>query len=408
MSAKWMMSKSSGSARFCKDLSPSTSLHEKSYNNWVRTMENFHSLREQFPIVKNKVFMNHAAISPYPEPVQEAMRKHIEGFSKFGTISDDIEDLRKLFAKLINGKPDEIALVANTSTGLNIVANMPNYPSGSNVVVTDLEYPSVVYPWLKKNLKVDVRYVKNVDGRILLRDVEKAVDDKTVVIAISHVEYSNGFRNDLGSLAKIAHEHGALLLVDAIQSAGAMRIDVKRDDVDFLTAACYKWLLGPAGAGFLCVRKELVERFEPPFVGWASVKPEVFETIDLWDIWSLDLSETASRFEVGSPSIISFLGAAAAVQLLLDVGVAKIERRILQLTEYLVDEMEQLGFRSQTPKDRKCRSGITNFLIDRPEERVKQLLKKGIIVSARAHGIRVSPHFYNTEEEIDRFIAELS
>jgi selenocysteine lyase/cysteine desulfurase len=371
-------------------------------------MENLQSLREQFPIVQKKVFMNHAAISPYPKPVLKAMRKHMEDFSRSGTISGDADEMRKLFAKLINGEPDEIALVANTSTGLNIVANMLNYPAGSNVVVADLEYPSVVYPWLKNKPKVAVRYVESVDGRILLRDVEKAVDDRTIVIAISHVEYANGFRNDLGSLAKIAHEHGAFLLVDAIQSAGAMRIDVRRDDVDFLTAACYKWLLGPAGAGFLYVRKELIERFEPPFVGWASVKPEVFETIDLWDIWTLDLSETASRFEVGSPSIISFIGAAVAVQLLLDVGIANIERHILQLTKHLIDEMEQLGFKSQTPKHQKCRSGITNFLIDRPEERVEQLLKKGIIVSARAHGIRVSPHFYNTKEEIGRFIAELS
>ncbi len=352
--------------------------------------------------------MNHAAISPYPKPVLKAMRKHTEEFSKFGTLPKDIDDVRKLFAKLINSNPDEIALVANTSTGLNTVANMLNYPSGSNAVVADIEYPSVVYPWLRKKSKVEIRYVKNVDGRILLGDVEKAVDDKTIVIAISHVEYANGFRNDLGALAKIAHEHGAFLLVDAIQSAGAMRIDVRRDDVDFLTAACYKWLLGPAGAGFLYVRRELIERFEPPFVGWASVKPEVFETIDLWDIWTLDLSETASRFEVGSPSIISLIGAAAAVQLLLDVGIANIERRILQLTENLLEKVEQLGFKSQTPKDQKCRAGIINFLIDKPEERVEQLLKKGIIVSARSHGIRVSPHFYNTEEEIDRFIIELS
>ena len=156
------------------------------------------------------------------------------------------------------------------------------------------------------------------------------------------------------------------------------------------------------------VLEELIERFEPPFVGWASVKPDVFETLDLWDVWTLDLSETASRYEVGSPSIISFIGATAAVQLLLDTGTPKIERRILQLTDHLIEEMERLGFKSQTPKDRKCRSGITNFLTDRPEERVKQLLETGIIVSARSHGIRVSPHFYNTEEEVDRFVTELS
>jgi len=151
--------------------------------------------------------------------------------------------------------------------------------------------------------------VKNVDGKILLKDVEKAVDDNTVAVAISHVEYVNGFRHNMRALSEIAHEHGAYLIVDAIQSAGAMQIDAKRDDVDFLASACYKWLLSPPGAGYLYVKDELIEKFEPPFVGWASVKDEVFETIDFWDIWSLKLSETASRFEVGSPSFISLTGA---------------------------------------------------------------------------------------------------
>jgi len=166
---------------------------------------------------------------------------------------------------------------------------MLDYPRDAKVVTTDLEYPSVVYPWLRRKLGVKVHYVKNRDGKILLEDFEKAVDDKTVAVAVSHVEYVNGFRNDLKAIGEIAHEHGAYLIVDAIQAAGAIKIDVKRDDVDFLTTACYKWLLSPPGAGYLYVRKELIEKFEPPFVGWASVKSEVFETIDFWDIWSLKL-----------------------------------------------------------------------------------------------------------------------
>lgn len=371
-------------------------------------MKNLEGIREQFPIVKNKVFLNHAAQSPLPKPVLEAMRKNLDEFSEFGTISADVNEGSKFFAKLIEAEPNEIALVPNTSTGLNIIANMLNYPSGSNVVVTDLEYPSVVYPWLSGRLGVEVRYVKNVGGKILLDDVEKAVDDKTVVVAISHVEYTNGFRYNLDSLAEIAHEHGAFLAVDAIQSAGAIPINVKRDDVDFLTASCYKWLLGPAGAGFLYVRKELIEKFEPPFVGWASVKPEVFETIEFWDIWSLKLSETASRFEVGEPSWVSFVGAAAALQLILNVGIINIEKRILYLTNNLIEAVKEHGFKLQTPEDAECRSGIVNFLIDKPDERVKKLREKGIFVSARARGIRVSPHFYNTKEEIDRLVAELT
>lgn len=366
-----------------------------------------HQIRRMFPITRGKVFLNHSAYSPLPQPVADVMRKYNDDLCRF-EIDDSKYSLgQEFFAKLTGSEKDEIALVPNTSTGLNIVVNMLDYSRGSNVVTTDLEYPSVVYPWLKKKLGIQVRYVKNVGGKVLVGDVEKAVDDRTAAITISHVEYVNGFRHNLRSLAEIAHEHGAYLVVDGIQSLGAMPVDVRRDSVDFLTASCYKWMLGPAGAGYLYVCKELVEKLEPPFIGWASVKPEVFETIDFWDIWQLQLSETASRFEVGCPSFISFVGAAAALQLLLDVSIDRIQKRVLGLTESLMDSVRNLGFHLTTPEDRERRSGIVHFLVDRPQEMTERLRKKGIIISARSNGLRVAPHFYNTEEEIDRLIKEL-
>lgn len=364
-------------------------------------------VREKFPITRNKVFLNHSAYSPLPQCALDVMRKYNEDLCRYEIDESKYSLGQEFFARLIGATKDEVALVQNTSTGLNIVANMLGYPKGSNVVTTDLEYPSVVYPWLRQKLGVKVRYVKNVRGQVLVEDVEKAVDDKTVAVAVSHVEYVNGFRHDLKPLAEIAHKHGACLIVDAIQSLGVIPVDVKRDEVDFLTASCYKWMLGPAGAGYLYVCKDLVEKFEPPFVGWASVKPEVFDTIEFWDIWQLQLSETASRFEVGSPSYISFVGAAAAIKLLLDVGIENIQKRVLVLTELLMSYVKDLGFHLTTPEDRECRSGIVHFLTDRAEEREETLKKKGIIVSARSRGLRVAPHFYNTEEEIERLIKEL-
>lgn len=371
-------------------------------------MENVERIREQFPITKRKAFLNHAAQSPFPKPVADVVRRSVDEFSNFGTTSIEWNNGGKpFFAKLVHAKPEEIALVENTSMGLNIAANLLRYPPGSKIVTTDLEYPSVVYPWLRKSLGVKVHYVKNVNGKILLDDMEKAVDDKTVAVAISHVEYVNGFRHDLRALSEIVHEHGAYLIVDAIQAAGAMQIDVEKDDVDFLTTACYKWLLSPPGGGYFYIKEELIEKFEPPFVGWASVKPEVFETTDFWDIWSLRLSETASRFEVGSPSFISLLGTAEALKLLLNVGIENIEKRILKITDHLITAVKDLGLKLQTPEEKACRSGIVNFKIDKPKELAEKLKRKDIIVSARANGIRVSPHFYNTEEEIDRLIEEI-
>lgn len=371
-------------------------------------MDNVQKIREQFPITESKVFLNHAAQSPLPKPVADAIHTYTDEFSKFGTSLIECDRWGKpQFAKLIGARSEEIALIENTSVGLNIAASVLQYPPGSKMVTTDLEYPSVVYPWLRKNLGAKVHYVKSVDGKVSLDDMEKAVDDKTVAVAISHVEYVNGFRHNLRVLSEVAHEHGAYLIVDAIQSVGTMPINVKTDDVDFFMAACYKWLLSPSGAAYLYVKDELIEEFEPPYVGWASVKPEVFKTTDFWDIWNLKLSKTASRFEVGSPSTISFVGAAEAMKMLLNCGTENIKRIIIKLTDRLIDSVKDLGLELQTPEQRQCRSGIVNFKIGKPQKVTDKLNKKGIVVSARANGIRVSPHFYNTEEEIDKLIEEI-
>ena len=371
-------------------------------------MENMARLREQFPITKSKIFLNHAAMSPPPKPVADAVHKCLDDLSNFGTTSIEWNDGGKpFFAKLVGAKPQEIALIENTSMGMNMAANTIRPRRGSKVVTTDLEYPSVVYPWLREGLGVKVHYVKNIEGKILLEDFEKAVDDNTAAVTVSHVEYANGFRNDLKALGEIAHKHGTYLVVDAIQSAGAMQIDVKRDDVDFLATAGYKWLLSPIGAGYFYVRDELIQKLEPPFIGWASVNQKIFDTVDFWDIWNLQLSETASRFEVGSPSYLSFTGATEALKLLLNVGIANVEQRILKLTDYLMEGLVNLKVEVNTPREKQHRSGIVLAKIDKPKELCEALTQKGIVTSARSRGLRISPHFYNTEEEIDKLLTEI-
>ena len=372
------------------------------------TLETIDEIRAKFPITKNCVFLNHAACSPLPKPVAEAMHKCIDNVSNYGPNHEDLTDLGKTcFAKLVNADIDEVALVENTSVGMNVAANVLRSDGRLKVVTTDLEYPTVVYPFLRKSLGYKVHYVKNVDGKIRLEDIERAVDDKTVAVTISQVEYANGYRFDLKPISEIVHQHGAYLIVDAIQACGAVPVDVKRDNVDFLATACYKWLLSPPGAAFLYVKKELVERFEPPMVGWASVKQDVFNTVDFYDIWRMPYADTASRFEIGSPSVISFIGAREAIKLLLDTGIQNIEKKILKLTDYLIDSLGDLGFESQTPLEPQCRSGIVNFRVAKPKETVDRLAEKGIIISPRANGIRASPHFYNTEEELDRLVEEV-
>jgi len=371
-------------------------------------MESIQKIREYFPIVEEKkIFLNHAASSPLCKPAVEAIQTYLESRIFQREHGFHLYQARELFAQLIKAEGEEIALVPNASTGLSIVANILDYPNGSNVVTADLEFPTAIYPWLRKKLKLNVRYVQNVNGELRLQDFEKAVDDQTVAVVLSHVEYANGFRNDLRAIAEIAHQHGAFLVVDACQSAGVLNIDVKRDDVDFLTSSCYKWLLGPCGAGFLYVRKDLINEAEPAYVGWLGVKREIFKTTDLWDNTELRLSETARRFETGTPSIISFVGAAAALAMILNIGVKNIESRVIDLTNYLIDRLKEEGYELQTAENPDHRSGIVNFKIRNPMKMVYKLYQQGIFVSARMNGIRVSPHFYNTEEELDTFLSNL-
>ena len=372
-------------------------------------MNIFQKIREYFPCVKERIFLNHAGVSPLCIPVSEAIQGYLKNKVSGEEEDFDVDSARKLFAQLINASSEEVALVPNTSTGLSIAANLLKYPRSSNVVTTDLEFPSVVYPWLRIKMisNLEIRYVKNIKGRLRLEDFEKAVNDDTVAVVISHVEYGNGFKNDLKAIAEIAHEHGALIVVDACQSAGAMNIDVKRQEIDFLATSCYKWLLGPSGAGFLYVKRDLIEEAEPIFVGWASVKHEIFETVDLWNNTQLVLSETARRFEIGTPSLLSYVGATAALELILKCGIEKIENRIMELTNYLIEKLKEDGFTIQTPQDSSNRSGIVNFKTSKPKEKVEKLHQKGVIVSARMNGIRVSPHFYNTKDDLERFLEYL-
>jgi selenocysteine lyase/cysteine desulfurase len=375
----------------------------------VISLKNIQNIREQFPITKEKTFLNHAGVSPLPKPASEAIQTYLEKRALKGESDFNPDEARRLFARLVNAEPAEIALVPNTSMGLSIAANMLEYPSGSNMVTTDLEFPSVIYPWLTAKLKpkVEVRYVRNVDGELRQEDFKQSIDDQTVAVALSHVEYANGFRNNLKAIAETAHEHGAFLIVDACQSAGALAIDVKSEGIDFLATSSYKWLLGPYGAGFLYIQKDLIEKSEPVFVGWASVEHKVFEAIDLWDNRELRLLGNASRFETGSPSYLSYVGAAAALKLILEAGPEKIERRVTGLAGYLIERLKKEDFKVQTPEAIEHRSGIVNFLVDNPQKKAEKISQRGITVSARMNGIRVSPHFYNTEEEIEKLLSEL-
>jgi len=376
-------------------------------------------IREQFPITKDKVFLNHAATSPLPLCSSEAMKDFVKAKvdaqssmreGDLGPWQERIRNCRRLFSRLVGAKEQEVAYVPNTTFGLNLVAQMLPYKPGSNVVTNDLEYMSNAIAWLKLEERgVEVRFIKSVDGRIGLNQMEEAVDGRTVALAIGQVGWYNGFRHDLKAISEIVHGKGAYLVVDAIQSAGAMRIDVKREGIDFLACGSYKWLLGPPGAGFLFIREDLIDALNPPLIGYESIDPELAERnlFERFDLYRLRYSKGIGKYEVVHVNDLAYVGAEASMNLLLEYGMEGVEQRVREIGNYLVDRLVDTGYKLQTPLDEKERHAIVNFRVKNWEKTWKGLTEKGIIVSPRMGGIRVSPHFYNTQDEIDRLMEAL-
>ena len=363
--------------------------------------------RRDIPITRSAVFLNHAETAPMLLPVAHAMGAHLkEKFQALDTSAFISKNCPILLAKLIGASEDEICYAPNTSYGINVAANGLTLASGQNVVLWDLEFPGNIYPWLRQRHRgVEIRWLH--DKLLDVSKLEKLIDAKTAVVPVSHVNWMNGCRPDLKQISEIVHKAGGYLFVDATQSAGAMSIDVKRMGIDILACAFYKWLLGPSGAGFLYVREDLVEELAPTFIGWNAVKntgPPSY----VFNPREIDPQDHARRYLPGSMSPIPFMGAGVSLNMLLDVGIDRIEKRILDLTDTLTDGLRRVGLDVISPQERSLRGGIVNFNVPDAPEVVGRLARKKILVSARSQegtgGIRVSPHFYNTESEIDELV----
>lgn len=312
--------------------------------------------------------------------------------------------VRRECARLINAEPEEIAFVKNTSHGLSLVAEGLDWQAGDNLLYCEGEFPSNIYPWLRLASRgVAVRAVPKRSGRIDVRDIADRMDGRTRLFAVSSVQFADGFRLDLDRTGRLCRERNVLLCVDAIQSLGVIPMDVRAAQVDFLAADAHKWLLGPEGIGVFFCRKELAGRVRPPLLGWKSVQRELD-----FDHPELRLKDTALRFEEGSLNLAGIFGLGAAVDMLLEWGMERIERRVLDLGEIVVRLAEKRGFEVMTPKERGERGGQVTFRGGFDPDAIRERLRRRkIMVNARGGGIRVSPHFYNTEEEIGELFLAL-
>ena len=359
-----------------------------------------------FPITRSKVFLAHAAASPYCSPVSEAIRGYCERNATDGQweyLYGDIErELRHLAAELFGGSEQEIALVSSTSMGLAIVAAGLCWRHGDNVVIADGDFPANIYPWL--NLKtegVEIRFVpKHHDGSLYPEDLEKLVDVRTRLVSLSSVNYVTGFKIDIDAIGDFLHSRNILFCVDAVQSLGTIPFSSKY--VDFAAGSAHKWLMGPMGIGLLFVKKENLEKLQCRLVGWKTVKENKH-----YLEYNLEFPDSARRYEMGSPNALGIVGLHAALKMLLEVGIENIARRLALLTLHLPGRLIEAGFELVSPPGTVRADGIVSFTSDKVDiTRLRQSLDSlGFIVSLREtldnrKCIRISPHFYNLEEEI--------
>jgi len=379
--------------------------HPTSSMNWERT-------RSLFPVTREVVYFNNAGVGPISSRVDEALRRYSGEATRMGAFhyprffDAEVERVRARAALLLNASADEIAFVKNTTEGLGIVAAGLDWQRGDQVVSCDLEYPSNVYPWWSlRDRGVETVMLHGRDGRLPLAVVEEALRNPRVrLLALSSVEFGSGARNDLEALGGLCRERGVLFCVDAIQSVGCFPIDVENCGIDFLAADGHKWMLSVEGCGIFFCSKSVQDLVTPRIVGWRSVQ----NNRD-FDTYHTDLQISAGRFEEGTPNTPGIFALGAAIDLLLELDVAAIGERVLALTDRLVDGLRARGAEIKSPREPGEASGIVSFAIpgQSPADTVRKLFAEKIFAIERRGGVRASPHFYNSEDEIDRLLTVL-
>lgn len=367
----------------------------------------------EFPITAQKVFLAHAASSPLPRRVASAMTRYLDLAATEGQweyiYAKNEDDTRRLAAELIGGNEQEIAFVSSTSMGLSMVASGLPWQAGDNVIIADGDFPSNVYPWLNlENRGVSVKFIpRHLDGAVTLEDIVPLVDGNTRLVSLSSVNFVTGYRIDVPTIGRYLQERGILFCVDAIQSLGIIPMDVTY--VDFLAAGAHKWLLGPLGIGILYVKACNIQRLTPVLAGWKCVQSSK-EYLD----YNLCFLDSAKCLEPGGINIAGIIGLQAAMGLLMETGIDEIACRLAGFTKTIKATLWEKGYDLVGPEEDALRSGMISFSSQTQDIAAlrRELDSNGFVVSLRdgldgRKCIRVSPHFYNSDEEITRFLAAL-
>jgi selenocysteine lyase/cysteine desulfurase len=369
------------------------------------------TLRALFPVTEHAIYLNHAAVSAPPRATIHAIQAQLADVSNNGSVNfrrwlTVKESARRLLAAMLNARPEQVAFVRNTSDGLSTVANGLDWRTGDNLVTFRNEFPSNLYPWLRLRdaLGIEVRFAEERAGRVDLEGLIELIDDRTRIVAISHVQYASGFRADLERLGRAARAHDALLVVDVIQGLGVIPLDVAGELVDVAAGAAHKWLLTPEGVGFLYLSDRARERIQPTLVGWTSVpNPEDYGNYEQgWNQGTL-------AWETGTAPISLIHGLEASLKLLTDVGVAQIQTYLETLTDHLCERLRDTAYEVVSSREAKEKSQIVCIQHEQHSamDLYSLLRKRNIITAPRGNRLRISPHFYNTIAELDELVAAL-
>ena len=367
------------------------------------------SLDREFPVRKNLVYFNHAAVAPLPRRVAEAIAAHNENVRDRGAADwrrwyAAIEETRAKAARFLGAARGEIAFLPNTSWGLNLVARSFSWKPGDNVVSDDMEFPSNAYPWLALEKRgVECRLARNRDGRVTLESISEEVDSRTRVVAVSWVAFHNGWVFPVEEIGRFCRERGILFVLDAIQGLGALPLSVEAARVDVLAADSHKWLLGPEGCALFYVSEHARDRVPPLFAGWWNVKHG-----DSYLDYKLDWLESARRYEPGTLPTANVAGLSAALDLLTEIGPELARERILAVLERLKRGLAERGWTIASPEP--LRSGILAAVPPDADARAvaRRLEGRGIITAPREGFVRFSPHAYNDTAQVERILENLS
>ncbi|HKP47568.1 MAG TPA: aminotransferase class V-fold PLP-dependent enzyme [Pyrinomonadaceae bacterium] len=370
------------------------------------------SLRALFPVTQRANYLNHAAVSAPPLPTIRAIQSYLADVSQNGSANfrhwlATKEETRDMLAGLLGAESSQVAFVRNTSDALSTVANGLNWRAGDNLVTFRNEFPSNIYPWLRaaKAFNVEVRVCEERQGRIDLEELIALIDDRTRIVAVSHVQFASGFRIDLEQLGRTARAHNALLVADVIQSLGVMSVDVQKQLIDVAAGACHKWLLLPEGLGFLFLSERARERIEPTLVGWVSV-PNPDDYLN----WRQGWKEGTLSWETGTGPTALIYGLRESLRLLTTVGVAHIQQYLEVLTDHLCEILADETYEIVSPRAGSQKSQIVCIRHKyglTPMSLYQHLSRRKIVTAPRGDRLRISPHFYNTLDEIEELVHAL-